>query len=42
MLLFDFRQQKVVHDYRGFTGSIQEIVKLQGKNSELDLKKVKL
>ena len=26
MLLFDFRQQKVVHAYRGFTGSIRQIV----------------
>ena len=25
MLLFDFRQQKVVHAYRGFTGSIRQI-----------------
>ncbi|KAK4026026.1 hypothetical protein OUZ56_015052 [Daphnia magna] len=26
MLLYDFRQQKVVHAYRGFTGSIRQIV----------------
>jgi ribosome biogenesis protein NSA1 len=26
MLLFDFRQQKVVHAYRGFTGSIRQMV----------------
>lgn len=26
MLLFDFRQQKVVHAYRGFTGSIRQLV----------------
>jgi ribosome biogenesis protein NSA1 len=26
MLLFDFRQQKVIHAYRGFTGSIRQIV----------------
>lgn len=26
MLLFDFRQQKVVHAYRGFTGAIRQIV----------------
>jgi len=26
MVLFDFRQQKVIHAYRGFTGSIRELV----------------
>lgn len=26
MLLFDFRQQKVIHAYRGFTGSIRQMV----------------
>lgn len=26
MLLFDFRQQKVIHAYRGFTGAIRQVV----------------
>ena len=26
MLLFDFRQQKVIHAYRGFTGAIRQLM----------------